>query len=208
MKNNEPFRLEIRIDRASAHRALVVGGILILLAVGGAVLATPVPVQGTYASGQVLKKADLDTNFNAIEARLTAVEAITKLQSKVRICGVSSLYNSGALASPSDKSGYQTKAFAACHNALTTLDGGAPVGCGAQAHICTSGEVLASIAAGATSSTVPALGYGATWVFDATQDCKGWTSSAASDYATAYDAGNLKFTKLPCDGANHFYCCE
>lgn len=187
----EPIRIEIKIDRATVRRSIVVGGTLVLFAVIGAAVAVPV----TFSDGNVLTSAQLNANFSNLEQRMAAAEKRLSGNGKYTIgggyCGATATGTAGNLG------GYAAgKALCetTCGNSST-------------AHMCTTEEVLKAVSTGVT------LPYG--WYSSgayqgnsgSTQhDCQQWTSSNGGEMGSAYLVYGL-FTSY-CNAVQPVLCCD
>jgi hypothetical protein len=137
----DPFRIEIVIDRASAHRVLIVGGVLAILASAGAVLAVP----KTFQDGDTLTAGDLNRNFSDLEARVATIESFKSRATQAGKYSVGAAYCGSSASTLGDLSGITapgnsyTKAKAACE---------AAAGCSSTAHVCTEEEIYRSASTG------------------------------------------------------------
>ncbi len=188
----EPIRIEIRIDRASARRAIVIAGSIVLLATAGGVgFAVPV----TFADGNVLTAAQLNNNFSNLEQRLTAVER--------RLNG-SGKYSMGAT-----YCGATATSYTGNLGGYVTGKGLCEATCGGSrsAHMCVTEEVLHSVA---TGMTVP-YGWYSSGTFNGQsgttqRDCGKWSSNTPGDLGAAYSQYGL-FT-AGCDYSQPVLCCD
>jgi hypothetical protein len=70
-QQREPIRIEIRIERQTVRRVLMLGGFLVGLVGVGVAIALPV----TFSDGEVLTAKQLNDSFMQIDSRLTALES-------------------------------------------------------------------------------------------------------------------------------------
>lgn len=189
--SKEPIKIEIRIDRATVRRSIVVGGTLILFAAIGAAVAVPV----TFSDGNVLTASQLNANFGNLEQRMAAAEKRLTGDGKYSLgagfCGATSTSTAGNLGGyPAGKTLCQTT----CGNSST-------------AHMCTTEEVLRTVSTGVT---LP-YGWYSSGAFQgasgSTQhDCQQWTSSNGAEMGSAYLVYGL-FTSY-CSTVQPVLCCD
>jgi hypothetical protein len=187
----EPFRIEIRIDRASLRRALILGGSLILFVGVGTAIAVPV----TFSDGNVLTSAQLNSNFGNLEQRMTSVEQRLTDKGKYSIgatyCGATAANYTGNIG------GYvagKTLCQATCANSGT-------------AHMCVTEEILRSVATGVT---VP-YGWYSSGALNGNagstqRDCQQWSTADSGELGPAYLVYGL-FTSY-CNTSQPVLCCD
>jgi len=140
-RQRDPIRIEIRIDRASARKILIVGGFLVLLGSAGAALGVP----KVFQEGETLTAADLNRNFGDLETRVANVEAFKDRATKGGKYSVGGAYCGSTASTSGDLSGISapgssyTKAKAACETVT---------GCSPTAHVCTEEEIYRSASTG------------------------------------------------------------
>jgi len=205
-RQRDPIRIEIRIDRASARRVLIVGGILVLLGSAGAVLAVP----KVFQDGETLTAADLNRDFGDLEARVASVEAFKERATKGGKYSVGGAYCGATASTLGDLSGISapgssyTKAKAACE---------AVTGCSLTAHVCTEEEIYRSVS---TRNAPPDgwimanLGLRTASDFPVT-GCRSFTTSSNSDSGWFWQGSVGIFSFCPCSGCPSpmpLLCCD
>ncbi len=200
---DDPIRIEIRIDRRTARRALVVAAVLAVSVTAGVGLAVPT----TFQDGQILKAADLNGNFADLETRVAALEGFKARATKGEkysvggtVCGLTPKTTGDLAALPNAGSGL-AKAKAAC---------AAVAGCSPTAHMCTTEEVARSMATGtpnadATGWMMSGMMAVSLQITGYTNNCEGFTSSQVNFNGAV---GNANGSYSPCSIAQPVLCCD
>ena len=182
-----PFRIEISIDRASARRALIVGGTLVLLAIGGMAVAGPVTFQQT----EQLTAAKLNS--------LSVLTVGTKKYSvgATKYCGATTTGGTSNDGRWKGALGGYSGAKGLCEAA-----------CGSTtAHMCLPDELVRSRAVGI--GAIPNGWYSAgvqakdEWV---SHDCVAWTSSDPTDSGAIWS--NVRPQVDLCSVPAPVLCCD
>jgi hypothetical protein len=133
--SQKSFRIEIRIDRKSARRALVVGGTLLVLAAVG--VATAVPV--TFNDGDTLTAATMNQNFTNLEGRVAALEMARARETHNGRVSSGAVYCGSTATTRGDLSGLTAagKGYAKAKAACEAVNG-----CSSTAHPCSADELF------------------------------------------------------------------
>jgi hypothetical protein len=199
--SKEPFRIELRIDRASARRALIVGSTLIVLGLASVGLAK-VPITGSYQTGQLLTQNALDDNFSQVETRLAALESS---QSRLVVTSNGRQYSVGAIlcglgpVTNGQITGGYVGAKTLCEKACGSV----------TAHMCANDEMVRSEQMGISPSEDAAwistgilAEYGEPW----SRDCEGWTNNSGTEFGVLWQIARPGITL--CEGRYPIACCD
>lgn len=199
----DPIRIEIRIDRDVARRALIALAVLAVLVTAGVGFAVPT----TFNDGQVLKAADLNADFGNLETRVAALEAFKSAATQGgtysvggAICGVTDKTTGDMLGLTTQGAGL-VKAKAAC---------AAVTSCSPTAHMCTIDEVARSLATGnpnaGASGWMVAGGLGVSLQYTGyTNSCMGFTSNSLNFQA---GVGGVAGDYASCNTYMPVLCCD
>lgn len=202
-RHKDPIRIEIVIDRASARRLLIVGGIIAVLASAGAVLAVP----KTYQDGDTLTAADLNQNFSNLEARVMTIETFKSRATQAGKYSVGAAYCGSTTVTPGDLSGISgtgsgyVKAKAACE-AVTV--------CSVTAHVCTEEEIYRSVSTGNAPPDgwiMANLGVTASGGYKST-GCNAFTTNSSSYNGWFWSSSLGSFSPLSCQSGTPLLCCD
>ena len=203
--------IRLRFPRRLSKPALVVAALAVV--VGGAAVyaATANPLTlDNHPANSVLSSATLNGNFSAIQTAVRALQTqvasgrlVATINSKQFSVGATRYCGATPTASPfsGNIGGYGT-AKAQCETACSS----------SSAHMCTSEELVRSVAVGITVAT----GWYAAGLKDAdqsgtntanNQDCRGWTSISSNDVGPLW-SGTAPNTNNCGTSTNVILCCD
>jgi hypothetical protein len=195
----KPLVIEIRISRASVRRAAIFVSTTLVIGAAALSYAATVPIPGSFIADKPLTAKQLNDNFDAVEARLKAVETFEakatangKYSLGATYCGATASAFTGNLGG---LAGAKANCVTACSSSPT-------------AHMCLPDELARSRALGTTIAngwyTTSVMSSASTLTAD---DCNGW-SEASGRGGPRWNAADGQPSMVACTTSMPILCCD